>query len=200
MARKNDSAINYTVPGLKPDAAGEVVSTLQDRLNALNDLALTLKHVHWNVVGPTFIAVHTMLDPQVDGVRDMVDAVAERIATLGGSPTGTPGALVAQRTWDDYSIGRADAEAHLAALDLVYAGVIQDHRAAIEKTEELDPVTEDLLVGQAGVLEQYHWFIRAHLERPDGTLKTVGALTEKTAARKAGGSPVVKAAARKTKR
>ena len=72
---------------------------LQDRLNALNDLALTLKHVHWNVVGPNFIAVHTMLDPQVDAARVMVDATAERIATLGGSPRGTPGALVAQRTW-----------------------------------------------------------------------------------------------------
>jgi starvation-inducible DNA-binding protein len=183
--RKNDAAPHYTVPGLKPDAAAEAVALLQDRLNALNDLALTLKHVHWNVVGPTFIAVHTMLDPQVDGVREMVDTTAERIATLGGSPVGTPGALVAQRGWDDYSLGRADANAHLAALDLVYTGVIQDHRAAIEKLEEIDPVTEDLLVGQTGALEQYHWFIRAHLERSDGTLKTAGALTEKTAARKA---------------
>jgi len=80
----------YTVPGLKPDAASEVIGLLQDRLNALNDLALTLKHVHWNVIGPHFIAVHTMLDPQVDGVREMVDDVAERIATLGGSPSAPP--------------------------------------------------------------------------------------------------------------
>src|ERR1044071_181025 len=125
--------VTYTVPGLKSDSAERVIRLLQDRLNSLNDLALTLKHVHWNVTGPTFIAVHTMLDPQVDGVRAMVDATAERIATLGGSPIGTPGALVAQRTWDDYSIGRAGADEHLAALDLVYTGVIQDHRAAIEK-------------------------------------------------------------------
>ncbi|WP_433824548.1 Dps family protein [Actinoplanes sp. CA-015351] len=184
-ARKNAATPHYTVPGLKPDAAAEVITVLQDRLNALNDLALTLKHVHWNVVGPTFIAVHTMLDPQVEGVRAMVDATAERIATLGGSPVGTPGALVAQRSWDDYSIGRADANSHLAALDLVYSGVLEDHRAAIEKTEELDPVTEDLLVTQTGGLEQHHWFIRAHLERPDGTLVTANAPTEKTAARKA---------------
>ena len=67
----------YTVPGMKPDAASEVIGLLQDRLNALNDLALTLKHVHWNVVGPHFIAVHTMLDPQVDGVR-----VGEQVALL----------------------------------------------------------------------------------------------------------------------
>jgi starvation-inducible DNA-binding protein len=50
------------------------------------------------VVGPHFVGVHTMLDPQVDAVRLMVDDIAERIATLGGSPVGTPGALVAQRS------------------------------------------------------------------------------------------------------
>jgi starvation-inducible DNA-binding protein len=172
----------YTVPGLKPDAASEVIGLLQDRLNALNDLALTLKHVHWNVIGPHFIAVHTMLDPQVDGVREMVDDVAERIATLGGSPSGTPGALVAARSWEDYSIGRDDAIAHLGALDLVYSGVIADHRTAIDKTEEPDPVTQDLLINQAGELEQYHWFVRAHLENADGSLRSEGAKTEKEAA------------------
>ena len=172
----------YTVPGLKPDAASEVIGLLQDRLNALNDLALTLKHVHWNVIGPHFVAVHTMLDPQVDGVREMVDDVAERIATLGGSPCGTPGALVAARSWEDYSIGRDDAIAHLGALDLVYSGVIADHRTAIDKTEETDPVTQDLLINQAGELEQYHWFIRAHLENADGSLRSEGAKTEKEAA------------------
>ncbi|GIF05506.1 Dps family protein [Actinoplanes siamensis] len=175
---------SYTVPGVKPEAAGEVVAVLQDRLNALNDLALTLKHVHWNVVGPHFIAVHQMLDPQVDAVREMVDDLAERIATLGGSPVGTPGALVAQRSWDDYSIGRADTGSHLAALDIVYTGVLEAHRAAIEKVEESDPVTEDLLVQQTGRLERYHWFVRAHLESPEGTLLTAGVSDEKTAAKR----------------
>ena len=89
------SAISYTVPGMDKKEAAAVIGLLQDRLHALNDLALTLKHIHWNVVGPHFIGVHLMLDPQVDAVRGMVDAAAERIATLGGSPVGTPGAIVA---------------------------------------------------------------------------------------------------------
>jgi starvation-inducible DNA-binding protein len=175
----------YTVPGMKSDDAEQVITLLQDRLNSLSDLALTLKHVHWNVVGPNFIAVHTMLDPQVDAAREMTDDTAERIATLGGSPAGTPGALVKQRTWDDYSIGRAGTQEHLAALDLVYTGIIEAHRAAIEATEELDVVTQDMLIGQAEKLEQYHWFVRAHLENAAGELHTEGATTERGAARKA---------------
>src|ERR1700727_3612648 len=140
--------VTYTVPGMKSDSAEKVVELLQDRLNSLNDLALTLKHVHWNVTGPNFIAVHTMLDPQVEAVRAMVDEAAERIAALGGSPVGTPGALVKARDWDDYSIGRADAIAHLGALDVVYSGILEAHRAAIDETDELDPVTQDMLIGQ----------------------------------------------------
>ena len=177
--------VTYTVPGMKSDDADKVVTILQDRLNSFNDLALTLKHVHWNVVGPNFIAVHTMLDPQVDAVRAMVDETAERIATLGASPVGTPGALVAQRAWDDYSIGRADTQQHLAALDVVYAGIIEAQREAIETTEELDQVTQDMLIGQADQLEQFHWFVRAHLETPDGALTTANAKTEKSAAKRA---------------
>ena len=90
-----------------------------------------------------------------------------------------------QRTWDDYSVRRDDAIAHLGALDLVYAGVIADHRKAIEQTEELDPVTQDMLIAQSGELEQYQWFVRAHLEHADGTLSSADAKTEKGAARKA---------------
>ena len=177
--------VSYTVPGMKAGDADKVVKLLQDRLNSLSDLALTLKHVHWNVVGPNFIAVHTMLDPQVDAVREMVDDVAERIATLGGSPVGTPGALVKQRSWDDYSVGRAITTEHLAALDVVYAGIIEAHRGAIDTTDELDLVTQDILIEQTQQLEQFHWFIRAHLENADGTLSTAGARSEREAVKSA---------------
>ncbi|MFP5020817.1 Dps family protein [Pseudonocardia phyllosphaerae] len=179
------ATVRYTVPGLERGDAEKVVELLQNRLHALNDLQLTLKHVHWNVIGPNFIAVHEMLDPQVDTVRGFVDDIAERIATLGGSPNGTPGSLVKERTWDDYSIGRDDAIAHLGALDLVYDGVIKDHRTAIEKTGALDPVTEDLLTGQTGELEQFQWFVRAHLENSDGSLKSADASSETDAAAEA---------------
>ena len=182
MAR---SLPKYTVPSMSVEDGAKVAAVLQDRLNALNDLALTLKHIHWNVVGPHFIAVHEMLDPQVETARELVDELAERIATLGGSAVGTPGALVKDRTWDDYSIGRADAIAHLGALDLVYQGVISDHREAADSVEEADPVSNDLLIGHLHKLELYHWFVRAHLESASGALSTNGATKETTAASKA---------------
>jgi starvation-inducible DNA-binding protein len=185
QTRKKSTGTSFTVPGLDIDDAATVASLLQDRLNSLTDLSLTLKHIHWNVVGPHFISVHQMLDPQVDAVRLMVDATAERIATLGHSPVGTPGALVAGRSWDDYSLRRADAIAHLGALDLVYSSIIADHRQAMEKLEELDLVTQDMVIEQLEQLEQFQWFVRAHLENAEGRLADAGATTEREAASRA---------------
>jgi starvation-inducible DNA-binding protein len=42
-----------------------------------------------------------------------------------------------------------------------------------------------MLIGQASQLEQFHWFVRAHLETPDGSLTTGNAKTEKSAAKRA---------------
>lgn len=161
------SPAHTSVPGLDSSAANTVIDALTPRLASLVDLQLTLKHVHWNVVGAQFLSVHEMLDDHVEPVRAMTDAVAERIRTLGGTPVGTPAAVVATRSWDDYDLGVAPVDEHLAQLDRVYDGVISDHRAAIAAVEQ-DPVTEDLLITQTAQLEQFQWFVRSFLEHAGG--------------------------------
>src|SRR6476661_1654825 len=176
---------SFTIPGLTDKQGAQLAELLQRQLSTYNDLHLTLKHIHWNVVGPNFIGVHEMIDPQVELVRGYADEVAERIATLGFSPQGTPGAIVRDRDWDDYSVGRDTVQAHLAALDLVYNGVIEDARKGIDRLDDLDLVSQDLFIGQAGELEKFQWFVRAHLENSGGQLANEGAKTEKAAASRA---------------
>lgn len=172
----------YQPSGLSTDEANRINQLLQGRLTALIDLELTLKHIHWNVVGPTFIGVHQMIDPQVDAVRLMVDTVAERIATMGGMPVGTPGFVAENRSWDDYSILRASTMEHLGALDVVYSGVVKEHRAAVQELDDLDLVTQDMLIGQLAQLEEFQWFVRAHLETNDGTIPETSTEKEGAAA------------------
>ena len=163
-------SVNYTVPGLDNDQATKIIELLQIRLSAYNDLHLTLKHVHWNVIGRNFISVHEMIDPQVDLVRTYADDVAERIAALGGSPLGTPGRIVKDRSWDDYSLGRAGAIDHLRALNRVYDGMVTSNRDTIAALEDLDLVTQDMVISQTGELEKFQWFVRAHIEDAEGNL------------------------------
>ena len=182
-----------SVPGLDAAKATEAISHLDNRLVSLLDTQMTLKHIHWNVTGPNFIAVHEMLDEHVASVRAMSDEVAERIAILGGTPVGTPGSVVAKRTWDDYELGRDSVVAHLEALDAVYDGVIGDHRSAIDATSSIDPVTEDLLIGQTAKLELFQWFVRSHIEGSGGRERTAD--RDATAAHVAGRGPTESEAA-----
>lgn len=185
MAKPKGALPAYTVPSLSTADGARTAEILQERLDAMNDLSLTLKHAHWNVVGPNFIGVHEMIDPQVADVRGFADQIAERIATLGVAPSGTLKAIAKRHAGDDYPVGRADVLTHLAALDKLYQQVITDHRAAADETEKLDPVTNDMLIGHLHSMELFHWFVRAHLETPTGTLTDGDPAAKKPAPRTA---------------
>ena len=103
-------------------------------------------------------------------MRLYADAVAERIAALGGSPRGTVGGIAADRALPEYPLGRNTALEHLKALDGIYDVVITDNREAISVLEELDVVTQDMVIGQTAELEKFQWFVRAHLENAGGQI------------------------------
>lgn len=174
---------SFTVPGVSYVDATSVAEQLQGRLVSLIDLGLTVRHIQWNMVGAGCAAVRSLLDPQHAGVWSMTDALAERMAALGCVPNGLPGTVVNRRTWDDYGLDRADTLSHLGALDLVYEGVIADHRAAFAAVADVDPVTMVLLATQTGELERFHWLVRAHLADWAGGLANAGVETEVGAAR-----------------
>ena len=173
----------YAPSGMDTGQAEKIAAILQERLASLIDVSLTLKHIHWNVIGTGFIAVHEMMDTQTAAAREMVDEVAERITTLGGVAGGLASQVVDMRSADDeYALGRAPVMAHLGALDKVYERVGGGHREAIEQLGSLDPISEDMLIAQTAQLEMNHWFVRAHLSDTDGRLATQGTVEQLDAA------------------
>ncbi len=150
--------------GVEKDNRIATTGILQQRLVSLIDLSLTLRHVHWNVLEPVFVGVHTMIDRQVGGVQSMIDRAAQRIAILGVTPNGLAGNLASTRSCDDYTVGRALVPEHLVALNGVFADVIRGHRKAIDVVGRLDRKSLDLLIEQTAALETYQWFVRAHIE------------------------------------
>ena len=63
------------------------------RLAEAIDLALITKQAHWNIKGPTFIAVHLLLDDLRTQLDEHVDIIAERVAQLDGIALGTAQAV-----------------------------------------------------------------------------------------------------------
>src|SRR4030088_3175682 len=59
-----------------------------DNLNQLLADGITLRDLykkhHWQVAGPTFMQLHLLFDKHAGELTELVDALAERIQTLGG--------------------------------------------------------------------------------------------------------------------
>src|ERR1700755_3349894 len=66
-----------------------MIALLNARLADAIDLRLAVKQAHWNVRGPTFIALHLLFDEVQARVDGFVDDIAERCAALGGIAGGT---------------------------------------------------------------------------------------------------------------
>ena len=157
-------ALLYTNPGLDEETSEKIITILQNRLSNEQEAALVLKHAHWNLVGPNFIAVHEMLDPEVDSVVNQADETAERISQLGGSPMGRADDVVANRSWDKFELtGRKSLEESLKARIAYYEQFIAADREAIKQLDELDVISSNIIQDHVQDLEKFLWFMRAHL-------------------------------------
>jgi len=75
----------------------EVIEILNARLADSIDLMHQAKQAHWNVKGPSFIALHKLFDEINEEVEDYVADIAERAVQLGGVAEGTA-RMVAKRS------------------------------------------------------------------------------------------------------
>lgn len=139
---------------------GKITGELQPVLVELIALGLTTKQAHWNVVGSSFRAVHLQLDEIHAFIQTGVDTVAERISALGVPPNGQ-----ACDVSEDAKLKAIPAGFHNAAeiIDLMTARVAQSCkliRNHMDKIEDLDAVTSDMLHSIVEGLEKQLWMLR----------------------------------------
>ncbi|HLU39557.1 MAG TPA: DNA starvation/stationary phase protection protein Dps [Planctomycetota bacterium] len=140
-----------------------VVDLLAPHVASAIDLMLQAKHAHWNVKGPNFIALHELFDKVAATAQKHADGLAERIAQLGGRPSGLVKQVAAHSKLpsmrEDLVLGRDHVEAVASALAAFGAGVRRD----IDKATELgDADTADLLTEVSRETDENLWFVEAH--------------------------------------
>ena len=155
-------SMNISSP-LSADATKVTGEALQATLVDLIDLSLLGKQAHWNVVGPLFKTVHEHLDEVVDTARQYSDEVAERAVALGVNPDGTAGTVAKESplsplgaTW----VPTGDAVAAVvAALDTITSRL----RERIAVLDEVDLVSQDLIIEVTDAIEAHRWMFAAQL-------------------------------------
>ena len=143
----------------------KLVAILNQRLADASDLKSQAKQAHWNVKGMNFIALHELFDRIATELDPVVDDIAERITTLGGTALGTVRIAAQNSSLAEYPLEITDGPAHADALSNALADFGKKVRSDIDTTDGLgDADTADLFTGISRSIDKLLWFVEAHLQ------------------------------------
>jgi starvation-inducible DNA-binding protein len=141
----------------------ELNALMNLRLASALDLQTQMKQAHWNVKGPSFIALHELFDKVAEAVEEYVDLIAERIVQLGGIAEGTARVAASRSQLEEYPLETADGMAHVEAVARALSTFGHQARTTIDEANALDDAdTADLFTEVSRGIDKWLWFVEAH--------------------------------------
>ena len=168
MATQMSRATTITVDlGITTANAQAVVDLLSRLLADEHLLFMRLRNYHWNVVGMAFGPLHALFQTQYEALTEEIDAIAERIRTLGHSVPATLTELLQLATLVEQPGRLPDDTGMVAQLVADHETIIRqlrrDARACEDQFDDLG--TSDFLTGLMERHEKMAWLLRAHIEQ-----------------------------------
>jgi starvation-inducible DNA-binding protein len=129
------------------------------------DLQTQCKQAHWNVKGPSFIALHELFDKVNEDVEEYVDLIAERVVQLGGIAEGTARTVASKSRLAEYGYRGGNGRDHVEALSNALAAFGKQARVAINQFSEIgDADSSDIATEISRGVDKWLWFVEAHLQ------------------------------------
>ena len=154
-------------------ACAESVTLLNQILADTMTLRDLYKKHHWQASGATFYELHLLFDKHHDEQAELIDTIAERIQTLGGTAIAMAADVAETTLLPRPPRDREDPSLQLARLMDAHERVLHRVRAAARRAAELgDDGTNDLLVSDAiRTNEKQAWFIHEQSQRSRASLE-----------------------------
>jgi starvation-inducible DNA-binding protein len=146
-----------------------VCASSAENLNQLLADTITIRDLykkhHWQVAGHTFYQLHLLFDKHHNEQDELVDAIAERIQTLGGISLAMAPDVAETTNIPRPPRGREEAPVQLSRLLEAHEIILREaHTMARLAADAGDDGTNDLLVSQViRTNELQVWFIAEHL-------------------------------------
>ncbi len=149
--------------GIEESKTAGLIESLNELLANYQITYQNLRGSHWNVRGRSFFELHLQFENMYNAAALVVDAIAERILTLGGEPM--------HRMEDYLRIARIKESGHshvgeelVKAAMMNFTEIIRLERTTLEKAQDAgDESTATLLTDDLSVLEKQQWMLRAYL-------------------------------------
>jgi starvation-inducible DNA-binding protein len=161
-------AFNQIVPmpiALSQKTAKQSVENLNQILADTFTLRDLYKKHHWQVGGPTFYQLHLLFDKHYEEQNDLVDALAERIQSLGGVGLAMAADIAETTMIPRAPKGREEPPVQISRLLHAHEIVLEESRTmARQAAKQGDDGTNDLLVSEViRRNEMQVWFLSQHL-------------------------------------
>ena len=117
---------------------------------------------HWNIEGPRFSQLHLLFEAQYNELWLALDAIAERIRSLGhfAPALGSLG----EKSSIKADNGSPSEDLMIANLAAGNEAVVRSARTALKTAEEAgDQASADLMTQRVAIGEKAAWMLRAHM-------------------------------------
>jgi len=168
-----DGSVSQAYGHLQPVRLGIPVEIRHQSVSALNRLlahSMALrdlyKKAHWQTSGPTFYSLHLLFDKHYQEQLALIDALAERVQTLGGVALALAHDVVEESRIARAPRGRERPPQQLERLLAAHEMALLEARPMGRSAETGgDEGTSDLIVSQlVRTHELQSWFIGEHLK------------------------------------
>ena len=155
---------NLEFIGLEESKVSKVREALAKLLADFQIYYTNLRNLHWNVKGHSFFIMHAKYEEMYNSAAEQVDAIAERILQLGGTPESKFSEYLKIATIKE--LGKVECGKEAMELILGYfKNLIAQERALIALAGEAnDDVTADLMTGYIAAQEKTVWMLLAFAE------------------------------------
>ncbi|MFB2979231.1 Dps family protein [Microseira sp. BLCC-F43] len=162
--------------GLSQEQRQGVIDLLNADLSDAYLLLIKTKKYHWDVVGPQFRSLHQLWEEQYTALTESIDAIAERVRTLGGYPVGTAEGFLKYASIKEDPGSLPTANGMVENLVADHEQIIRNMRQHIDQCGEEfhDQGTADFLTELMQQHEEMAWMLRSFIEgeqlKPDGQI------------------------------
>jgi starvation-inducible DNA-binding protein len=158
--------MNPTKNDISESVRVQMAKLLNERLADSIDLFNQIKQAHWNVKGPSFIALHELFDDIAEHAEEWSDDIAERAVQLGALAEGTSQIVAKRTTLPEYDATLTDGMMHVDKLSTTLAAYASNVRKAIDTADKAgDKDTADLFTGVSRGVDKDLWFVESHLQK-----------------------------------
>ncbi|MCB0759968.1 MAG: DNA starvation/stationary phase protection protein [Flavobacteriales bacterium] len=140
---------------------------LRDQLNVLlANYQITYQNIrgaHWNIKGPAFFELHVQFETMYNAAALMIDSIAERVLTLGGTPLHRFSDYLEMATISESTTQRDGKALVTMALENFQSILELERQALTLAADSGDEGTVTLLSDDITALEKQQWMLSAWL-------------------------------------